>query len=70
MRTAHLVQDRLPRFQPQMVGVIQAKHASGLFELVIRQALEGRLRRNRHKDRKRDRAMRKMQSTGTSFRGL
>lgn len=50
-----------------MVCIIQAQHAACLLQLVIRESLERRLCRNRHKDRKRDGAMREMEGARARF---
>jgi hypothetical protein len=67
MRPAHFIQNLLPRFEAQMVCIIQAQHAACLLQLVIRQSLEGRLCRNRHEDGKWHGAMREMEGASARF---
>jgi hypothetical protein len=50
-----------------MVCIIQAQHAACLLQLVIRESLEGRLCRNRHKDGKRNGTMREMEGASARF---
>lgn len=67
MRTAHCIKHSLPWLQAQVVRIIQTQFTPCLRKLFGSQALEGRLRRNRHEYRERDGAMREMQRAGTGF---
>lgn len=70
MRAPNRVQHRLPGLQAQMVRIIQAQHAPGLTELVVREALDGGLGCDGHEDREWDGAMREFEGACAGFCGL
>lgn len=70
VRASNLVEDFLPGFEAEVVGVVEAETAAGGFELFVGEAFERGLGCDGHEDGELDEAVGEEEVGGAGFGGL
>ena len=70
MQPRELVYGFVPRAQVQMIGIGENDASAQLFERLVAQALDGRLRAHRHEERRLNRPVRGVQNPETRPRRI